>query len=350
MPNIALIQELRARRPKELQLLYIGSRGRGAGHRGGRHLKGGPRGMEEGMMKELGVPFKGVLTGKVRRYFSLWNLVDAVKLPLGIVQAAVALLRFRPKAVFATGGFVSFPVAFAAWILRIPVVLYESDVSPGLANRLCAWFARKICVSYEESRAHFPARKVVVTGSLVRREIREGRAKRGRDFSGLKGSKPVILVMGGSQGAHFLNQLVWDHLDEILENYQVAHICGKGKMRDLRREDYRAFEFVGDELKDLYALAAAVVTRSGAVTLAELSAAGKPAILVPLSKKASRGDQILNARAYAKKHAAYVMEEETFELERFWTNVQDLASGKSVKPAASPSFAADTIIALLEQL
>ena len=158
VPNVALIQELRSRYPDNLDLLYIGS----------------SHSMEEEMMKDLDVPFKAVLTGKIRRYFSLLNVVDMVKIPIGILQAVFILARFKPKVVFAKGGFVSFPAAVAAWLLRIPVTLHESDVVPGLANKICAKFARKVCVSFEESRKHFPGKEVVVTGNPVRKEVIEG--------------------------------------------------------------------------------------------------------------------------------------------------------------------------------
>lgn len=334
VPNIALIDELKARHPKDLELLYIGSR----------------HSMEEQLMRDAGVPFKSVMTGKLRRYFSLWNLVDVVKIPIGVVQALFILRRFRPKAVFAKGGFVSFPAACAAWMLRIPVILHESDVVPGLANKLCSRFATQVCVSFEESAKHFKGKDVVVTGNPVRREIAHGDSEKAREFTGLHGKKPVLLVMGGSQGAQFLNDLVHNHLDELLQQFHVVHLAGKHQCRHENREGYRCYPYVDKELKDLYALADVVVTRSGANTLAELATVGKPAILVPLSKQASRGDQIVNARTFADHHQAHVMEEHSWDWKKFWERLQLLAEEEAEKIDEPKLQAAEQIVSLLEDL
>lgn len=302
------------------------------------------------MMKDLGVPFKAVLTGKIRRYFSLWNVVDMVKIPIGIVQAAFILARFKPKMVFAKGGFVSFPAAAAAWFLRIPVILHESDVVPGLANKICAKFAQKVCVSFEESRKHFPGKDVVVTGNPVRREVIEGDKERGRAFTGLHNKKPVLLVMGGSQGAKFLNDLVRDHLDDLLEKYHVIHLTGLSKEDVAEREGYKRYSYVNKEMNDLYALADVVITRSGANTLAELAALGKPSLLVPLGKDASRGDQIDNAHEHAKKYPAHVMEEHHFNPKIFFEKIEELLLKASTKIDADQLTAVNDIIDLFEDL
>ncbi|MCA9373789.1 undecaprenyldiphospho-muramoylpentapeptide beta-N-acetylglucosaminyltransferase [Candidatus Peregrinibacteria bacterium] len=334
VPNIALIQEFKDKYGDEIELLYIGER----------------HGMEEQMVQDAGVKFVGVMTGKVRRYFSWQNFLDIFKIPVGVFQAIGALRKFKPQVVFAKGGFVSFPACVAAWILRIPVVLHESDVVPGLANKMCGRFATKICVSFEESTRYFPKKAVEITGNLVRKDILDGDEKRGQEITGFHGKKPVILVMGGSQGASFLNNLVWDHLDEFTKQYQIIHICGKGKKREIMKDGYRSFEFVGEDLKDFYALADVVVTRSGAITLSEIGAVGLPAILIPLSRRASRGDQIVNAKAFAKKHAAHVMEEEEFEIAEFWSNLEHLSERTTHEQKADVSEASEKIIALLEAL
>lgn len=308
--------------------------------------------MEEKMMKDLNVPFKAVLSGKFRRYFSLWNVVDLVKVPIGILQSLFTLSRFNPKVVFAKGGFVSFPVAVAAWILRVPVILHESDVVPGLANKICAKFAKKVCVSFEKSREHFPGKDVVFTGNPVRKELIEGDKERGRKFTGLHNKKPVLLVMGGSQGAKFLNNIVHDHLDALLEKYHVIHLAGEGEGNDgiPEREGYKRYAYVDKEMKDLYALADVIVTRSGANTLAELAAVGKPALLVPLGKEASRGDQIDNAHEHAKNHPAHVMEEHQFSPSVFFEKLEELVLKASTKIDADQLTAVNDIIDLLEDL
>ncbi|MBU0667933.1 undecaprenyldiphospho-muramoylpentapeptide beta-N-acetylglucosaminyltransferase [Patescibacteria group bacterium] len=341
LPNIVLIQELKKRHGRELELLYVGSR----------------RGMERKMIGDIGVRYKGIFTGKIRRYFSLRNALDLFLLPIGIVQALFILMGFRPKVVFSKGGFVSFPVTVAARMLGIPVVLHESDVVPGLANKVMGKFARKICVAYGETAKFFESGKVTLTGNLVRCDIVRGDRAAALDFTGLKGNKPVLLFMGGSLGAQFLNDFVLDNLDDLLKEYEVVHICGAGKVREVKRRGYCAFEYVGDEMKDLYALADIVVSRSGANTLAELAALGKPAILIPLGKNASRGDQIINARAYAKEHSAIVILEDEFNKKAFFADLKRLLAehpegggGGLEALASSGGSAVDKIITLLEEL
>ena len=331
MPNIALINELKERfpDPSQLQILYIGTRG----------------GMERDLVSPLGVRYKGIFAGKLRRYFSWWNLIDFFKLPAGILQSAIALARFRPKVIFCKGGYVCFPVAVAGWMLRIPVILHESDVVPGLANSLSARFASKICISFEETRQFLPARRIVFTGNPVRRELVYGSSEHGREFTALTENLPVLLIMGGSQGADFINGIVRDNLDRLLSDYQVIHICGENNVigacelvkrlpeankRHLSR--YRAFSFVGREMKDLYAFADLIVCRAGAITLAEIGFFGKPAILIPLSTRVSRGDQIDNARVFAKEHAAKVIEEDEFGVDDFFGAIAKLLTGAQRPP------------------
>lgn len=271
---------------------------------------GGYGSMEEQMMRDEGVRFKAVFCGKMRRYFSWRNFVDIFLVPVGILQAWRAIRRFKADVVFCKGGYASFPAAIGGFLAGVPVVLHESDVGPGLANKVAARFAKKICVSFEESKKFFPERKVVYTGPIVRREILMGDAERGRGFAGLAGKKPMVLFMGGSQGALSINRFVWQHLHRLLQDYEVVHVCGKNNIRTIEgMEGYAAFEFVGEELKDLYALAVVVVTRSGAATLGELGALEKPCILIPLGRNVSRGDQIENAKAFAKYHEAVVIED-----------------------------------------
>lgn len=321
--------------------------------------------MEKNMISKLGVPYKGVLCGKWRRYFSGWNFVDLFKTPLGVLQALIALARFRPTVIFCKGGYVSFPVAFAGWLLHIPVVLHESDLVPGLSNKVCAWLSRKVCVSFEESQKYFSPKKVVVTGTPVRSDIAEGDKTHGKDFTEFTEDLPVLLFMGGSQGAGFINSIVWKYLDRLLEHYQVVHICGIGKepqeIAQLLTEDhkkylsrYRSFGFVEGEIKHVYALADLIVGRSGANTLAEIDFIHKPAVLIPLGKKASRGDQIDNAEAFIHHHSAVMIQEEDFEEEKFFSALEDLLKKSkktlSSKGSAAHGIATEKIIHLLESV
>lgn len=328
IPNIALIQELRDRYPapqnpeeEGLKILYIGTRS----------------GMERAMMKEHHVLYRAITCGKLRRYFSLWNVIDFFKIPIGVVQAFFQLLWFRPRAIFCKGGYVCFPVAIAGRLLRIPVLLHESDVTPGLANRMSARFASTVCVSYEESKKYFPHKKVAVTGNPVRRELAFGTKENGMRFADFSEDKPVILFMGGSLGAEFINEIVFRNLNRLLLHYQVVHICGAGKMKPAEEllkllekkhrknlSRYRAFNFVGPQMKDLYAAAAVIVSRAGAISLAEIDFFEKPALIIPLSKKVSRGDQITNSEVFSKHHPCSVLLEEEYTDGKFFHEIKRL--------------------------
>jgi UDP-N-acetylglucosamine--N-acetylmuramyl-(pentapeptide) pyrophosphoryl-undecaprenol N-acetylglucosamine transferase len=309
MPNIAIITDLKERfgASDSPEILYFGTR----------------NGMEKSLVASLNIRYKGIFCGKLRRYFSWQNFIDFFKLPVGIVQAFFALLRFRPQAVFCKGGYVSFPVAVASWMLRIPVVLHESDVIPGLANKLSSRFSRVICVSFPETKKYFPDKKVIVTGNPVRREIISGNREDGKSFAGLKEDLPVILVMGGSLGAEAVNNVIFALLNKLVADYQIVHICGERQANEgesiLKKNHspfasrYTAFGFIGEKLKDIYAMSDIIVSRAGANSLAEIALVGKRAILIPLGKNASRGDQIENARVFAASHPAIVMEESAAE-------------------------------------
>lgn len=300
--------------------------------------------MERKMIEENHVPFIAIACGKFRRYFSMKNFLDLFNVPIGIVQAVAVLLKFKPDVIFCKGGYVSFPVAVAGWMLRIPVILHESDVSPGLANRMCTRFASAVCISFEESRKYFKNKKVVFTGNPVRRELSLANAGDGYKFLAFTPDLSVILIMGGSLGAEFVNRLVWRNLDYLLPHFQVVHICGRGKvepadalLQHLKPEHekylahYRSFEFLNQELKHVYAATDVIVCRSGAISLAEIDFFEKPAILIPLGKAASRGDQILNAEAFSKDHLCRVLHEGEFSDIEFIEDIKALL--KYHKPA-----------------
>jgi len=316
------------------------------------------------MIEELDVRFVGVACGKLRRYFSWKNLWDFFKIPIGVLQSFAVLLKFRPDVIFCKGGFVSFPVAVAGWVLRVPVILHESDVSPGLANRMCSRFASVICVSYEESKKYFKNKKVVVTGNPVRKELMYANKEVGLQFLNFVPDFPVILIMGGSSGASFVNNLVWKNLEYLLPHYQVAHICGRGNVRDSKDllkylkpdhqkylSHYRAFDFIQNELKDVYAASDVVVSRAGAISLAELDFFEKPVILIPLGKAASRGDQILNAEIFSKNHLSKILFEGEFSDAEFLEDIQHLIKHrKSARTHQEDKFQTlDKIIRLLQK-
>jgi UDP-N-acetylglucosamine--N-acetylmuramyl-(pentapeptide) pyrophosphoryl-undecaprenol N-acetylglucosamine transferase len=294
MPNLALLPRLRQ---EGWEIVYIGSR----------------RGIEKDLLQPAGIPYYGIATGKLRRYFSLQNFTDPFRVVKGLAEATLLLRKLRPDVVFSKGGFVSVPVTIGAWLNRIPVILHESDLTPGLANRLALPFATTICATFPESMAHLPAGKRVLTGNPIRRELLVGSKKAGLAYCGFTAELPVLVVMGGSLGSKVLNQVIRVVLPELLTRFQVAHICGKGHLEPgLDQTGYRQFEFIGPELPDVLAAADLCVSRAGANFLFELLALKKPALLIPLSKVASRGDQILNAASFSKQGFSMVLlEEET---------------------------------------
>ncbi len=264
------------------------------------------------MIDKVGVPFKAVTTGKLRRYFSWENFKDAFRVPVGVWEALCILRKFKADLVFSKGGYVSVPVVFAAWLLRVPVIVHESDVVPGLANKLCFRVAREIFVSFEETMKHLSGgarRRARVVGNPVRRSVLEGDAARGLKFTGLNKFRPVILVMGGSQGAEQINKLVEGALDDLVKKFQIVHIRGRGNLDiSLHKDGYVQYEFLNEELKDIYSACELIISRGGASSLSEIAALGKKAVIIPLGTHASRGDQIENTKVMAKQFAWTVLE------------------------------------------
>jgi UDP-N-acetylglucosamine--N-acetylmuramyl-(pentapeptide) pyrophosphoryl-undecaprenol N-acetylglucosamine transferase len=254
--------------------------------------------MERGLVEKAGLPYHAVCAGKLRRYFDLKNFTDIFKTMTGFFQSVMLMMKLRPAVVFSKGGFVSCPVVWAAWLCRVPAVIHESDITPGLANRLSMPFVKKICFSFPETEARLPASKRVMTGLPVRAELFDGNAESGRELCGFDDGKPVVAVIGGSLGASAVNEAVRGGLDKLLADFNVCHICGKGNTAPGGRKGYSQFEYVGDGLPDIFAMADIVISRAGATTLFELSALCKPALLIPLGTAASRGDQVLNARSF----------------------------------------------------
>jgi UDP-N-acetylglucosamine--N-acetylmuramyl-(pentapeptide) pyrophosphoryl-undecaprenol N-acetylglucosamine transferase len=290
-PNLALLPGLRER---GFDLCYIGS----------------AMGIERELVERENVPYYPIPAGKLRRYFDVKNVSDIVRIKLGFLKSLYLVKKLKPSVLFSKGGFVSCPVVWASWLWRVPVVIHESDLSPGLANRLSLPFAKKICYSFPETAAHLPKTKAVETGIPVRAALLAGDAERGRALCGFTDKKPVVMVIGGSLGAQAVNTCVRESLDALLKEFNVCHICGKGNKNPDGRNGYAQFEYVNTELADLFALADAAISRAGATTLFELLALKKPSLLIPLPLGASRGDQILNARSFEKQGFSNVLPQE----------------------------------------
>ena len=290
------------------------------------HFVGSTSGLEERLLAPLGIPYHGIQAGKLRRYFSFENLVDSLRVAVGIVQAWRLLARIRPTVVFSKGGFVSFPVVVGAWLNGIPVVAHESDLTPGLANRLAQRFTTTLCVNFEGTRAQHA--RVVVTGTPLRRELLSGDGVRGRQRLGIDAERAVLLAVGGSLGATRLNEVLRAALDQLLLDYDVIHVCGAGKI-DASLGALRGYtqrEYVSDGWGDIIAAADIVLSRAGANALYEWLVLGKPHLLVPLSRAASRGDQIENA-AYAESRGwSLVLAENELNSETLVAGVAKLAA------------------------
>ena len=292
-PNIALLPSLRE---AGFEIAYIGSKD----------------GIEKQLIEAEGIPYTGISTGKLRRYFSLRNFTDPIRVQAGYTEAKAYLRDYRPDIVFSKGGFVAVPVVSAAHSLRIPVITHESDITPGLANRLMIRYAEKICCSFPETLGALPAKKAVFTGCPIRQGLLTGSREAGLSFTGLSGEKPVLLVVGGSLGAAAVNEAVRGALPSLLADFEIVHLCGKEKTDPSLdgTPGYRQYEYISEEMADLFALSDVVISRAGANAIREIAALAKPNLLIPLSAKASRGDQILNAASFKRQGFSSVLLEE----------------------------------------
>lgn len=306
-PNIALIPRLL---DAGFQIDYIGSY----------------EGIEKSLMSDFDVPYHGISSGKLRRYFDFKNFTDPFRVLKGFREANQLIKTLQPDVVFSKGGFVSVPVVLAAKRNKVPAIIHESDMTPGLANKLCFSSATKICCNFPETVNTLPTNKAVLTGSPIRSELLAGNRLTALELCGFSASKPIIMIMGGSLGATTINTAVRNILPQLLQQFQVIHLCGKGKLDEtlLHTDGYVQFEYIKQELKDLFALTDIVVSRAGANTICELLALRKPSLLIPLSAKQSRGDQILNARSFEKQGFSSVLEEEDLTDETLLNRILEL--------------------------
>ncbi len=292
-PNIALIPRLR-----ELgyEIYYMGSY----------------EGIEKKLIADFDIPYYGIATGKFRRYLDPKNFSDPFRVMKGYMEARKYLKKIDPDIVFSKGGFVSVPVVRAAASLSVPCIIHESDMTPGLANKLCIPVAEKICCNFPETIPMLPEGKAVLTGSPIREELAKGNKIAAYDLCKFTSNKPVVMVIGGSLGAEAVNKAVREALPKLLEDFQVVHICGKDKVDNLMLNirGYKQFEYVKTELKDIFAMADLVISRAGANSICELLALKKPNLLIPLSAHSSRGDQILNAKSFESQGFSLVIDED----------------------------------------
>lgn len=311
-PNIALLPSLKE---ADFEVSYIGSYD----------------GIEKKLIEEFDVPYYGIATGKFRRYFDLKNLTDPFKVFKGYGEALKLMKELNPDIVFSKGGFVSVPVVLAAKARKIPVISHESDMTPGLANKIAKPAATKICCNFPETVNELPKDKAVLTGTPIRQELLMGNRLAGLDFCGFSADKPVILVVGGSTGAVHVNNAVRAILPKLLDEFQVIHLCGKGKLDESYNNTpgYVQFEYVNKELRDIFAATDIVISRAGANAICELLALRKPNLLIPLSAKASRGDQILNAKSFREQGYSMVLFEEDLTDDTLYGAVRELYDNRN---------------------
>lgn len=307
-PNIALMPALKE---AGFDIEYIGS----------------INGMEKGLIEATGTPYHGISSGKLRRYFDWKNFSDPFRVLKGYGQAVSLMKKIKPDVVFSKGGFVSVPVVLAAKHCHIPAIIHESDITPGLANKIAIKGAKKVCCNFPETMKYLPADKAVLTGSPIRRELFSGNAENAIRLCNFKDhSKPVLLIIGGSLGSKIVNEAVRKVLPELLEKFYVIHLCGKGNLDNSLSGTigYAQFKYASSELTDMFALADMAISRAGANSICELLALHKPNILIPLSAAASRGDQVLNANSFKKQGFSYVLEEEHLTAESLLRAVEEV--------------------------
>lgn len=334
-PNIALLPRL-----KELNydIHYIGSY----------------EGIEKELIEQFGIPYHGISSGKLRRYFSLKNFTDPFRIIKGLAEANQLIKTLKPDVIFSKGGFVSVPVVMAGKRRHIPTIIHESDMTPGLANKLSIPSATKVCCNFPETLEHLPKEKAVLTGSPIRQELLSGNKIAALDFCGFTADKPVILIIGGSLGSVAVNEAVRAILPELLKDFQVIHLCGKGKTDESLKDvkGYVQFEYIQDELKDMFALTDVIISRAGANAICEIAALRKPNLLIPLSASASRGDQILNARSFERQGFSVVIEEEELTNDKLLAAIRELYNNRETYIQAMSQSgqqnSIDTIISLIE--
>lgn len=306
-PNIALLPHLKA---AGFDIFYVGSY----------------NGMEKELIEAQNIPYYGISSGKLRRYFDPKNFSDPFKVIKGLGQAIHLIHKLKPDVIFSKGGFVSVPVVLAARFCRVPAIIHESDLTPGLANKLAIPGATKVCCNFPETMKYLPEGKAVLTGSPIRRELLSGDAAKARELCGFDESRPVLFIIGGSSGSVVINNTVREALPTLLKKFQVVHMCGKGNLEPTLAptKGYHQFEYIGNELRDIFAMSDVVISRAGANSICELLALRKPNLLIPLSAAASRGDQILNAGSFEKQGFSMVLYEENLTPESLVSSVEKL--------------------------
>ncbi|MBQ6173503.1 MAG: undecaprenyldiphospho-muramoylpentapeptide beta-N-acetylglucosaminyltransferase [Clostridia bacterium] len=320
------------------------------------HYIGTRDGMEADKIRSIpGITYHAVKSGKLRRYFSWQNFTDPFRVIAGAFQAAHAIGKIRPNVMFSKGGFVAVPVVMGAWLHRVPVLCHESDLTPGLANKLCKPFATRMVTTFPEC-AQALGKKAECVGTPLRPELFSGVREKGLSLLGFDGRKPVLMMMGGSSGAQSVNKALREALPQLLPDFDVAHLCGRGNLDASLggTPGYRQLEFLDADLPDALAAADLVLSRAGSNALMEFQALDKPMLLVPYPKGASRGDQILNAQSFEKRGLCRVLLQENMTADSLAAALRETWSArdqlKAAVKAAPPADATARIIAILHEI
>ncbi|MCR2806997.1 undecaprenyldiphospho-muramoylpentapeptide beta-N-acetylglucosaminyltransferase [Paenibacillus soyae] len=314
---------------------------------------GSTNGIEKQLISSMPhVNYHSISTGKLRRYFDLQNVKDPFRVVRGVLQAYRIIKEQKPNIVFSKGGFVSVPVVMGAWLNKVPVIIHESDLTPGLANQIASRFSTRICTTFPETVNAFNNRKSRYVGPVVREAIFHGDAARGLAFTGFsKSAKPTILVMGGSLGAQKINRMVREALPELTKHFRIIHLCGKGQLDPTSTHpDYRQYEYVNEELPDLLALCDFVLSRAGSNAIFEFLALKKPMLLIPLTKQQSRGDQLLNAASFERSGYCKVLQEEKLTPQTLVSQLREVSWDKDEYIQNMSRFQQNDALALLHQL
>ena len=337
MPLLTIANQLQ-KRNKGVKILYVGS---------GDNL-------ERKLVEKINLEYRSITTGKLRRYFSWQNLIDLVRIPKGVFEAYKIIKVYRPHLIFSKGGYVSFPVCLAGYFKKVPIVLHESDSVMGLANRLIARMAKRICYNFKLAPIK-EKYKYIFTGIPVRKKVLKGKVELARKQLKFSSKKPVLLIMGGSQGAQFINDLVYDVLDKLLIKFKIIHVCGQGKRRLIKRIGYVNFEYVGKELGNYYALSDLIISRAGANSLAEISAIQKPNMIIPLPSSANNHQQ-KNAEFFQNQNASVVLSQKNLDSQIFLKTVFALFENKNAQKGMRKNLkklynakATDKIIEIIEK-
>ncbi|KNY27890.1 undecaprenyldiphospho-muramoylpentapeptide beta-N-acetylglucosaminyltransferase [Pseudobacteroides cellulosolvens] len=311
MPNLAIIDDLSK---LDWEIHYIGSY----------------NGIERSLINKANIKYHPIRTGKLRRYFDIKNFLDPFNVLIGIFQSIYLMIKIKPSIVFSKGGFVAVPVIIAAWLNRVPSITHEGDITVGLANKLCVPFVKKICTAFVNTAKYLPQNKAVYTGLPIRREVFSGNKALGYELCGFTNSTPVILVMGGSLGSLNVNKSLRNILPELLKDYQVVHICGKGNVDNSLQElkGYKQFEFVTEELPHIFSISDIVISRAGTNSVFELLTLRKVCLFIPLSTAASRGEQILNAEFAVNNGLSQMITENNLSNQVFLDKIKDLFKNK----------------------